>query len=87
KFHTINSTFAEKWGKFPYGIYKATIEGNPSKKSLQYTRYLRYNPHGIYTHYDLECAKKNRLKVYLMNESPNTLIYEKNTCISGRDMF
>ncbi|CAG8686129.1 14118_t:CDS:2, partial [Racocetra fulgida] len=31
KFHTINSSFTEKWSKFPYGIYKATIEGNPSK--------------------------------------------------------
>ncbi|CAG8831608.1 3418_t:CDS:2, partial [Gigaspora rosea] len=35
-------------------IAPATIEGNPPKKSLQCTRYLRYNPHGIYTHYDLE---------------------------------
>jgi len=25
KFHTINSSFT-KWSKFPYGIYKATIE-------------------------------------------------------------
>ncbi|CAG8843765.1 10167_t:CDS:2, partial [Racocetra persica] len=33
------------------------------------------------------CAKKNGLKVYLMNESPNPLIYKKNTRISGRDMF
>ncbi|CAG8686726.1 15841_t:CDS:2, partial [Dentiscutata heterogama] len=87
KFHTINSTFAEKWGKFPYRIYKATIEGNPLKKSLQYTRYLRYNLYRIYTHYNLESAKKNGLKVYLMNESPNALIYEKNTRISERDMF
>ncbi|RHZ79323.1 hypothetical protein Glove_149g153 [Diversispora epigaea] len=87
KFHTINSSFTEKWSKFPYGIYKATIEGNPPKKSLQCTRYLRYNPYGIYTHYDLECAKKNDLKVYLMNESPNALIYEKNTRITGKDMF
>ncbi|RHZ85601.1 hypothetical protein Glove_63g120 [Diversispora epigaea] len=87
KFHTINSSFTEKWSKFPYGIYKATIEGNPPKKSLQCTRYLRYNPYGIYTHYDLECAKKNGLKVYLMNESPNALIYEKNTRITGKDMF
>ncbi|RHZ77730.1 hypothetical protein Glove_174g76 [Diversispora epigaea] len=86
-FHTINSSFTEKWSKFPYGIYKATIEGNPPKKSLQCTRYLRYNPYGIYTHYDLECAKKNGLKVYLMNESPNALIYEKNTRITGKDMF
>ncbi|CAG8664783.1 8374_t:CDS:1, partial [Diversispora eburnea] len=30
---------------------------------------------------------ENGLKVYLMNESPNALIYEKNTRISGRDMF
>ncbi|CAG8669248.1 2262_t:CDS:2 [Dentiscutata heterogama] len=52
----------KKWSKFPYRIYKATIKGNPPKKSLQCTRYLRYNPHGIYTHYDLECAQKNRLK-------------------------
>ncbi|CAG8640166.1 2005_t:CDS:2, partial [Diversispora eburnea] len=42
---------------------------------------------GIYTHYDLECAKENRLKVYLMNESPNALIYEKNIHITGSDMF
>src|SRR5437764_14705723 len=89
KFHTINSSFTEKWSKFPYGIYKAAIEGNPPKKSLQGTRYLRYNPHGIYTHYDLECARKNRLKVTLMNISPNALIiiYERNECITGKDMF
>ncbi|CAJ0630229.1 10738_t:CDS:2 [Entrophospora sp. SA101] len=87
KFHTINSFFTEKWSKFPYGIYKATIEGNPPKKSLQCTRYLRYNPHGIYTHYDLECARKNGLKVTLMNISPNALIYERNVHITGKDMF
>jgi len=87
KFHTINSSFTEKWSKFPYGIYKATIEGNPPKKSLQCTRYLRYNPHGIYTHYDLECARKNGLKVTLMNISPNALIYERNVRITGKDMF
>jgi hypothetical protein len=87
KFHTINSSFTEKWSKFPYGIYKATIEGNPPKKSLQCTRYLRYNPHGIYTHYDLECARKNGLKVTLMNISPNALIYERNVRITGKNMF
>ncbi|CAJ0648906.1 755_t:CDS:2 [Entrophospora sp. SA101] len=87
KFHTIDVSLVEKWNKFPYGIFKATIEGNPPKKSLQYTRYLRYNPHGIYTHFDLECAKRNGLKVYLLDESPNALIYEKNTCVSGSDMF
>ncbi|RIB21195.1 hypothetical protein C2G38_2177342 [Gigaspora rosea] len=43
-------------------IAPATIEGNSPKKSLQCTRYLRYNPYGIYTHYDLECAKENGLK-------------------------
>ncbi|CAJ0870849.1 7026_t:CDS:2, partial [Entrophospora sp. SA101] len=43
-------------------ITTATIEGKPPKKSLQCTRYLRYNPHGIYTHFDLECAKRNGLK-------------------------
>ncbi|RIB00139.1 hypothetical protein C2G38_2309202 [Gigaspora rosea] len=87
KFHTIDVSLVEKWNKFPYGIFKATIEGNPPKKSLQCTRYLRYNPHRIYTHFDLECAKRNGLKVYLLDESPNELIYEKNTCISGSDMF
>ncbi|CAG8486644.1 1713_t:CDS:2 [Ambispora gerdemannii] len=75
------------WNKLPYGIYKAIIEENPPKKSLQYTRYLRYNSHGIYTHFDLECVKENGLKVYLINESPNALIYEKNIRISGSDMF
>ncbi|RIB03038.1 hypothetical protein C2G38_2289349 [Gigaspora rosea] len=87
KFLTIDVSLVEKWNKFPYGIFKATIEGNPPKKSLQCTRYLRYNPHRIYTHFDLECAKRNGLKVYLLDESPNALIYEKNTCISGSDMF
>ncbi|RHZ89313.1 hypothetical protein Glove_16g34 [Diversispora epigaea] len=87
KFHTIDVSLVKKWRKFPYGIYKATIEGNPPKKSLQCTRYLRYNPHGIYTHYDLECAKENGMNVYLIDESPNALIYEKNTRINGKDMF
>ncbi|CAG8795854.1 42658_t:CDS:2, partial [Gigaspora margarita] len=54
KFHTINASLVGKWTKFPYGIYKATIKGNPPKKSLQCTRYLRYNLHGVYTHFDLE---------------------------------
>ncbi|CAG8480231.1 2148_t:CDS:2 [Scutellospora calospora] len=34
-----------------------------------------------------EYAKENGLKVYLMNESPNTLIYEKNTGISRSNIF
>ncbi|CAG8640678.1 9429_t:CDS:2, partial [Diversispora eburnea] len=42
---------------------------------------------GIYTHYDLECVKRNGLKIYLINETPNALIYEKNTRITGSDMF
>src|SRR5205807_913354 len=75
KFHTINSSFIEKWSKFSYRIYKTTIEGNSPKKSLQCMRYLCYNSHGIYTHYDLESAQKNGLKVTLMNVSPNALIY------------
>ncbi|CAG8589213.1 10920_t:CDS:2 [Dentiscutata heterogama] len=87
KFHTINSSFTEKWSKFPYEIYKATIEGNPLKKSLQCTRYLRYNPHEIYIHYDLEYARKNGLKVTLMNISPNALIYKRNIRITGKVMF
>ncbi|CAG8617802.1 7990_t:CDS:2, partial [Diversispora eburnea] len=41
----------------------------------------------IYMHYDLECAKENRLKVYLMNKSSNVFIYKKNTHITGSDMF
>ncbi|CAG8510137.1 2386_t:CDS:2, partial [Scutellospora calospora] len=68
-------------------IVSATIEGNPLKKSLQCTRYLCYNPHRIYTHYDLECARKNRLKVTLMNILPNALIYERNVHITEKDMF
>ncbi|CAG8606367.1 3063_t:CDS:2, partial [Scutellospora calospora] len=60
-------------------IAPATIEGNPSKKSLQCMRYLRYNPHRIYTYYDLELS--------LINILPNTLIYERNVCITGKNMF
>ncbi|CAG8834474.1 1223_t:CDS:2, partial [Gigaspora margarita] len=63
--------------KFSYGNFKVTIEENPSKKNLQCIRYLQYNLHGIYIHFDLECAKKNSLKVYLLDKSPNALIYEK----------
>ncbi|RIB11719.1 hypothetical protein C2G38_2202724 [Gigaspora rosea] len=58
-------------------LWPIASEGNPLKKSLQCTRYLRYNLHGIYTHFDLECAKRNSLKVYLLNESPNVLLYKK----------
>ncbi|CAG8681269.1 2991_t:CDS:2, partial [Scutellospora calospora] len=68
-------------------IVPTTIEGNSSKKSLQYTRYLRYNPHRIYIHYNLKYAQKNRLKVTLINISPNTLIYERNIHITGKEMF
>ncbi|RHZ75035.1 hypothetical protein Glove_218g53 [Diversispora epigaea] len=68
-------------------IAPATIEGNPPKKSFQCTRYLRYNLYGIYTHYDLKYAKENGLNVYLIDESLNALIYEKNTRINGKDMF
>ncbi|RHZ79454.1 hypothetical protein Glove_145g32 [Diversispora epigaea] len=68
-------------------IVSATIERNPPKKSLQRIRYLRYNSHEIYTYYDLKCAKENGLNVYLIDESPNTLIYEKNTRIRRKDMF
>ncbi|CAG8637583.1 17017_t:CDS:1 [Acaulospora morrowiae] len=87
KFHTIDVSLVEKWTKFPYGIYKATKEGNLPKKSFQCTRYLRYNSHGIYMHYDLESAKRNGLKVYLINESPNVIIYERNVRITEKDMF
>ncbi|CAG8741569.1 10603_t:CDS:2, partial [Dentiscutata heterogama] len=68
-------------------IAPATIEENPPKKSLQYIRYLHYNPHGIYTYYNLKCAQKNGLKVTLINISPNVLIYKRNVYITGKDMF
>ncbi|CAG8755613.1 15025_t:CDS:2 [Cetraspora pellucida] len=86
-FYTINSSFTEKWSKFPYRINKATIEGNPPKKSLQCMKYLHYNLYKIYTHYDLECVRKNGLKVTLMNILPNAFIYERNVCITEKDMF
>ncbi|CAG8816887.1 16296_t:CDS:2, partial [Cetraspora pellucida] len=68
-------------------IAPATIEGNPPKKSLQCMRYLCYNSHRIYIHYNLECVQKNGLKVTLMNISQNALIYEKNVRITRKDMF
>ncbi|CAG8622252.1 15974_t:CDS:2, partial [Cetraspora pellucida] len=59
-------------------IAPATIEGNPPKKSLQCTRYLCYNPHGIYTHYDLECGIEEKVSKALLVSLWGALYEQKN---------
>ncbi|RGB39944.1 hypothetical protein C1646_753849 [Rhizophagus diaphanus] len=46
-----------------------------------------YNPEKYYTHYDIERAKGLGLKVKLINEAPNALIFNKNNCMTGEDLF
>src|SRR6266487_3924077 len=41
----------------------------------------------IQLHYDIERAKNIGLKVTLLNELPNALIYGEKSCMTGKDMF
>jgi hypothetical protein len=63
------------------------VEKIPGKNETLCTRTFRYNPEGVYTHYDLNRAKALGLKIALKNESPNALIYESSKRISGSIMF
>ncbi|CAG8588817.1 11581_t:CDS:2, partial [Scutellospora calospora] len=64
-------------------IVSATIERNSSKKSLQCIRYLQYNSHRIYIHYDLEYTKENGLKENILyNIKKESRIARKSTSMN-----
>ncbi|RGB21570.1 hypothetical protein C1646_678433 [Rhizophagus diaphanus] len=80
--------YLEKLDNLSFGIYRVEIEGQPeTKKDEKCTRLFRYNPEKYYTHYDIERVKGLGLKVKLINESPNALIFSKKNCMSGEDLF
>ena len=71
-----------------YGIYRVSIQGQPEKKKdATCTHLFRYNRDCYYTHFDIKRARKIGLEVSLINESPNALIYERENCMTGEDMF
>ncbi|RGB42813.1 hypothetical protein C1646_809781 [Rhizophagus diaphanus] len=75
--------YLENLDHLTFGIYRVEIEGQPEKKKDEKcTRIFRYNPEKYYTHYDIERARDLGLKVKLINESPNALIFSKNNCMS-----
>ncbi|RGB24250.1 hypothetical protein C1646_676506 [Rhizophagus diaphanus] len=63
------------------------MKKNEKKKDEKCTYLFRYNPEKYYTHYDIERAKGLGLKVKLINEAPNALIYNKNNFMTGEDLF
>jgi len=83
-----NFEYLENLDNITFGIYRVSIEGQPVKKQdVHCTRLFRYNPTSYYTHYDIKRAEKLGLKVTLLNESPNALIYSEKSCMTGEDMF
>ena len=70
-----------------YGIYRVNIEGLPKKYEAQCTRLFRYNQEQYYTHYDIECARKNGLQVKLINISPNAYIFKQSHLTDGETLF
>src|SRR5437868_12135004 len=80
KFQTLQD-FVNFRGYYIYGIFHATIE----KKAKVL---FRYNKHNRYTHIDLTHAKALGLQVSLIqDDTPNALIYEKETRIPGNVIF
>lgn len=75
--------FTNSRGYILYGIFHAMVEFREEVKTL-----FRYNKRNKYTHIDLTCARKLGLQVTLIQDgSPNALIYEKETRITGKVIF
>jgi hypothetical protein len=85
KFQTLKD-FVKKHedGDYPiYGIYRAKVEYKEGMNAL-----FRYNKLNKYTHIDLTRAKELGLKVELIQDStPNSLVFEMGTRISGKVIF
>ena len=62
------------------GIYRCKIEGK--------TNLFRFNDKNYYTSTDIQVAKKLKLKITLVcDDKPNALVYGRNSCVSGKQMF
>ena len=73
-----NATFV------PYGIYCCIIKPYDDKNL---NKLFRFNKTNTYTHIDINDAKKFGLTVKLLQESPNCLLYKKDTLIQGNKLF
>ena len=68
---------------FKYGIYRAVIEYNETKKKL-----FRWNKLNHYTHFDLTRAKELNLEIKLiLDDQPNFLYYSRDKLITGTELF
>jgi hypothetical protein len=86
EFRTISHISTEHIGYgLEYGIYRAFIRGQPADQKC--IRGFRYNPAGYYTHYDLITAMNLGLHIEISSESPNALIFEQSTLMSGHAIF
>jgi len=66
-----------------YGIFRAEVEYKDDMKPL-----FRHNKNKKYTHIDLSYARELGLQVTLIQDNtPNALIYEKETRIPGKVLF
>ena len=75
--------FVNNRGYNIYGIYHAKVEYKQDFLPL-----FRYNKHNRYTHIDLARARELDLQVTLIQDnSPNALVYEKETRIPGEVIF
>ena len=82
KFQIIQD-FVNNRGFNNYGIFHASVEYQEDIKKL-----FRYNKYNKYTHIDLAYARTLGLQVNLIQDNtPNALIYEKETRIPGKIMF
>jgi hypothetical protein len=82
KFQTLKD-FVNHRGFNTYGIFRAEVEYKDDMKKL-----FRYSHHKKYTHIDLARARELGLQVSLIqDDTPNALVYEKETRIPGNVIF
>ncbi|GES77022.1 hypothetical protein GLOIN_2v1772900 [Rhizophagus clarus] len=73
------------YNEFYPDILASGNAGQPADQKC--IRGFRYNPAGYYTHYDLITAMSLGLHIELSSESPNALIFEQSTLMSGHAIF
>jgi hypothetical protein len=80
---TMTSDDFNKLKFFPIGIYRCNIE---KKTGLKYS-FFKINPEGYYTNTDLNVAKDLGLKMSIIEEDNNVLLYPRNHCVTGTQLF
>jgi hypothetical protein len=79
KFQTLTS-FMDHQGYALFGIFRAEVSGD--------TPLFKHNKKNVYTFINLQRAKALGLQVELIQDgSPNTLVYDRSTRISGTVIF